>query len=259
MKKYVFILIICLSFLSLGTKVKAEDPLTPDQRAWLNNHGTLQVGAFDYYPPFGFLDKFGEPQGMSIDFWRLLSSKLQFWMQFTPTMFSQQLEGLKTGKYDSLAGIFDLNERRQWFDFSKPYTVIRTHIYVKPKYANLKTLEDLKDLNVSAVLGDSGYAICEKRGLNPKAYSNYREAVFDVAYGSADAIVMDELVVAYFIKEQNLKGKIIKTGQPVDEGKMCLPVIKGNTTLLDILNTGIDMVSKEDWRRIEESWLGKQD
>jgi ABC-type amino acid transport substrate-binding protein len=259
MKKNMLILIICLSFLSLGAKVKAEDPLTPEQRAWLNNHGTIRVGAFDYYPPFGFVDALEEPQGMSIDFWRLLSSKLQFWVQFRATMFSNQLEGLKTSKYDSLAGIFNLDERRQWFDFSKPYTVIKTHIYVKPKYGDLKTLQDLKDLKVSAVLGDSGYGISEKAGLNLKPCSNYRECVFDLAYGETDAIVMDELVVAYFVKEQSLKEKIIKIGQPVDEGKMCLPVIKGNTTLLDILNKGIDMVSEDEWKGIKESWLGKRD
>ena len=65
MKKYVFILLTCLFFLSLGEKVKAEDPLTREQRAWLDNHGTIQVGAFDYYPPFGFLENPDEPQGMS--------------------------------------------------------------------------------------------------------------------------------------------------------------------------------------------------
>ena len=169
------------------------------------------------------------------------------------------MDGLKSGNYDSLAGIFDLEERRQWFDFSKPYTVIRTRIYVKPKYSHLETLEDLKDLNVKAVLGDSAYGICEKAGLKLTPSSNYREAVFDVAYGSADAIVMDELVVAYFIKEQSLKGKIINIGQPVDEGRMCLPVKKGNATLLDILNKGIDMVSEAELRGIKESWLGKID
>jgi polar amino acid transport system substrate-binding protein len=219
----------------------------------------MQVGAFDYYPPFGFIDELQEPQGMSIDFWRILSSKLQFWVQFHATRFSNQLDGLKTGKYDSLAGIFDLKERHQWFDFSKPYAVIKTHIYAKPKHTHINTLEDLKNLKVSAVLGDSGYRISEKAGLNLKSCSNYRECIFELAYGETDAIVMDELVVAYFIKEQSLRDKIIKVGQPVDEGKMCLPVAKGNTMLLNILNKGIDMVSENEWKKIEENWLGKRD
>jgi ABC-type amino acid transport substrate-binding protein len=39
---------------------------------------------------------------------------------------------------------------------------------------------------------------------------------------------------------------------------MTLPVSKGNTILLDILNKGIDMVSKDEWEKIEKEWLGQK-
>ena len=252
------IILICLFCLFLITEVQAESPLNAEERAWLKEHGTIKVGVFDLYPPFGFIGGSGEVQGMSIDFWRLLSSNLNFWVQFYPAQFNNQLEGLKNGKYDSLAGIFSLKERLEFFDFSKPYTTILTNIYMKPGISNVKELKDLKELRTTVVEGDSGQVIAINAGLKPLSVATYREAVFDLANGATDAIIMDELVVAYLAEQNDLRDKIIKIGQPVDKGKMTLPVKKGTTILLNILNKGIDMISKHEWKEIEERWLGKE-
>jgi ABC-type amino acid transport substrate-binding protein len=256
MKKFLVSILICLFCLPFMSEVRAEDPLNTKQRAWLKKHGTIRVGAFNFYPPFGFVDETGDPQGMAIDFWRLLSSKLDFWVQFFPTVFKNQLDGLKSGQYDSLTGIFPLMERRKFFDFSKTYTIIRTYIYVKPKHSHLTSLRDIKGFKVGAVEGDSGQDIARQAGLNPFPFGTYKEAVFNLANGDTDAIIMDELVVTYYIAEHKFHDKITKIGKPVDEGKMTLPVRKGNTILLDILNKGVDMVSKDEWEKIEEDWLG---
>ncbi|MDY6973711.1 MAG: transporter substrate-binding domain-containing protein [Thermodesulfobacteriota bacterium] len=257
MKRFLIRVLTCLIFLLPVSAGWAEDPLSPEQRAWIKGHGTIRIGVASYYPPFAFVDKTGIPKGMSIDFWRLLSSRLEVWIQFYPTSFSQQLKGLKSGRYDSLGGIFPLRERKEFFDFSKPYTLVRTNIYVKPKYFHLKSLDDLKELKVSVVEEDSGQAIARKAGLAFSSYNNYREAVFDLADGGTDAIIMDEQVVVYFASEYDLQDKIGRISQPVDKGEMTLPVLKGNTVLLEILNKGIDMVSKDEWRKIEEEWLGQ--
>jgi ABC-type amino acid transport substrate-binding protein len=258
MKKFLMGIIIGLLCLAPISQVKAEDPLNAKQQAWLRKHGTLRVGMSSYYPPFVFVDALGEPQGMAIDFWRLFSSKLQFWIQFYPDLFQNQFDGVKTGKYDSIVGVFPLAERQKFFDFTRPYTIIRTYIYVKPQYAHLKNLSDIKELKVGVVSGDSSQVVARKAGLNLISSPTYREAIFRVADGDADALILDELVVAYFVKKYNLQNKVVKIGEPVDVGKMTLPVRKGNTVLLDILNKGVDMVSKEEWREIEEKWLGQK-
>ena len=255
MNKFLACLIICFLGLVLISEVKAEDPVSPEQRVWLNKHVPIRIGVFNYYPPFGFVDESNEPMGMGIDFCRLLSSKLNCWIQFYPVLFEDQLDGLKNGQYDTLSGVFPLKERRKFFDFSKPYSIIKTSIYVKKKYSHLKGVQELKGLKVSAVEGDSGQVVARKAGLNPFPVATYREAIFDLANGDTDVIIMDELVVTYFAKKFNLQDKIIKIGQPVYEGNVTLPVSKGNTVLLDILNKGIDMVSQDEWEKIVNRWL----
>ncbi len=76
-KNFIWILalisLICLvGFTACGVK----DPLTVSERAWLEKKGVLNIGVFEDYPPFGFLDDTKRPVGMSIDYWNLLARKL---------------------------------------------------------------------------------------------------------------------------------------------------------------------------------------
>lgn len=255
MRKFIAGLVLFIFLTLWFSAAGAADPLSPEQREWINRRNVIRVGVFNDYPPFGFVSESGSPKGMSIEFWRLLSSKIGFWVQFFPALFNDQLNGLKAGRYDSLAGIFPLKERQSFFDFTRPYTTIRTHIYVKPRHARITTLRGLRGFKVSAVRGDSGEAICLRAGLRPYPVSNYLEAILDLANGDTDAIVMDELVVGYYVKRHGLEKKVLRAGMPVDVGRMTLPVQKGETLLLEILDKGVTLVSMDEWKKIEKRWL----
>ncbi|MBW1803141.1 MAG: transporter substrate-binding domain-containing protein [Deltaproteobacteria bacterium] len=257
MKKLFLCILAWLFYMIPAGIAGADDFLTPQQRAWITNHGTIKVGMSQYYPPITFMDKLGEPQGTAVDFWRLLSAKLQFWVQFYPDLFENQFKGVRSGKYDSIGAVFALPERKPFFDFTKPYTTVRTCIYVKPRHAKMKNLSDIKELKVAVVSGDSGEVLARKAGLNPSSLPTYREAVFNLSQGDADALIMDEPVVSYFIKKFDLQKKVVRVGEPVDEDQSTLPVRKGNAMLLGILNRGIDLVTKGEWAEIERRWLGE--
>jgi ABC-type amino acid transport substrate-binding protein len=250
--------ILCaLALLSLVSQSMANNLLTGGEKEWLAQHKEIRVGAFNDYPPFGFVDASDQAQGMSVDFWKLLAQKLGIQVEFYPTAFARQLEGLKNGQFDSLAGIFPLEERKQLFDFTREYTVVATRVYVAPKYAGLKGIEELKGLKVGGVEGDSGKVIAGKAGLNPRGFTSYLSAVQALGREEIDAIIMDELVVNHYAVQNKIEGKIKAIGEPVDQGKMTLPVAKGKAVLLSILDKGVSMVSPAEWLNIRQKWLGK--
>ena len=232
------------------------DPLNPAQRSWAKQHGPLKVGAFKDYPPFGFVDAHGKVKGMSIDFWRLLSQKVFVPVSFECVGFADQLKGLKSGRFDSLAGIFDLPSRAGDFDFTKPFYAINTYIWVGPGQPEVRGWAGLKDLAVGVVEGDSGQVLAQQNGLNPKAYADYPQVVDALGKGEIQAMVMDQLVATYYLHKRNLQGMVRSTGAPVDGGRMCLPVAKGNAMLLEILNQGVAAVSPAEMKAIEKKWLG---
>jgi len=256
-KNFIWILglisLICLLGL---TACGVKDPLTGPERAWLEKKGVLNIGVFEDYPPFGFLDDTKQPVGMSIDYWNLLARKLNFKVQFHPAAFDNQLKGLEGGRFDSLAGVFPLPERQKALDFTKNYYAINTDLFVAPELGSVTSLKNLPRIPVGVVAGDSSQEEAQKAGLKTEVYSAYLETVLALAQGKVKAIILDEPVVAYYTKAKGLEGKIRKVSPPVAQGWMTLPVKKGNLELLAILNKGISLVSPEEWQEIERKWWG---
>jgi ABC-type amino acid transport substrate-binding protein len=245
--------LVCLLGLSAcGVK----DPLTAPERAWLEKKGTLNIGVFEDYPPFGFVDETKRPVGMSIDYWNLLAQKLKLKVKFFPAEFDKQLKGLESGRFDSLAGIFPLPERQKTFDFTKSFYAINTNLFISPGLGDITSLKNLPSIPVGVVQGDSSQEVAKKAGLEMQVFSTYLETVMALANGQVKAIILDEPVVAYYIKAKGLEGKIRKVPQPVAQGWMTLPVKKDNIQLFNILNKGIPLVSPQEWQTIEQKWVG---
>lgn len=255
MSRLFVILTLLLTALAPALHCADTDPLTSEERNWLQKHDIIKVGVFNDYPPFGFLDQAGDAEGISIDYWMTLANKLDLRVQFQPMAFARQLESLKSGQVDSLAGIFPLKEREQYFDFSQPFAEINTYIYVNMRNEKVQGFEDLKGLKVGAVKGDSGEIVAKAAGLSPREFSSYPETVTALGKGEVDAIVLDELVATFEISNQKLREKIRRVDKPVETAKMTLPVQKGNMILLGILNKGVGLISKQEYEAIASKWL----
>ncbi len=110
------------------------------------------AGAFSDYPPFSFVpSEGGEATGIAVDYWNLMAYRLGVGLELTPILFTEQIEGLKDGRFDSLTGIFPLPEREQWFAFSRAWFMIDTRIYTDAGHTADKTLQGLKGLTVAVV------------------------------------------------------------------------------------------------------------
>jgi ABC-type amino acid transport substrate-binding protein len=233
--------------------------LTAEEQAWLAQNTELAVGAFDDYPPFSFTpDDGGEAAGIAIDYWNLLGSRLGLTIAFAPTSFSNQLDWLKTGKVDSLTGIFALPERKQWFAFSRPWMEIDTRIFTDAQHESATTLKKLKaqGLMVAVVKDDSGQSIADAAGLKTLVVPGYDDAVKAVGKGEAQAAILDEPVGVFYAKEFGYYGKVVAVGKPVAAGMMTLPVLKENSVLLGILDKGISMIGDSEFEGIQERYLG---
>jgi ABC-type amino acid transport substrate-binding protein len=231
--------------------------LTAAEQDWLAEKGTLQIGAFNDYPPFGFADESGQAVGIAADYWKLVAEHLGVQVAFTPVLFADQLDGLKQGRFDSLQGIFPLPEREQWFAFSRAFYMIDTRIYTDAAHTANKTLESLKGLKVAVVDGDSGQQLADDAGLSTLVVKGYPEAIKAVATGAAQATILDQLVGEYYIKEFKVSKKVKAVGKPVASGEMTMPVRKDDTMLLGILNKGIEMVGDSEFEGIYEKWMGQ--
>jgi two-component system, sensor histidine kinase and response regulator len=227
--------------------------LTAEEQAWLDQKGTLKVGAFNDYPPYGFVDKDGEAIGISADYWRLLGEKLGVGVEFFPVLFSDQIDGLKSGTYDSLQGIFPLASREEWFAFSTPFFDIPTRIFTDGA-TGITSLDDLKGMKVAVVKDDSGQQVADDAGLETLVVPGYRDAVKAVGEGRASAAILDQLVGEYYARQLGYDDKVQAVGAAVADGKMTLPVQKDDTMLLGILEKAQQMVGQQEIDGIVSKW-----
>ena len=242
---------------SPAASAAASVSLTDAEKAYLADKGTLSVGAFNDYAPFGFVSESGAPQGIAVDYWNLLAERLGVKVTFDAVLFAAQIDGLKQGTYDSLQGIFALPEREQWFAFSQPYYEVGTYMYVDSAHAGATSADDLKGLTVAVVKDDSGQSLADAAGLKTMVVSAYPEAIRAVGSGKAEATIMDELPADYYISQFGLTGKVVQAGQPLDNGLMTLPVQKDETVLLGILNKGVASISDAEIQAIRDKWISK--
>jgi ABC-type amino acid transport substrate-binding protein len=238
----------------LSTVPAPADPLTLAERQWLEQKHTLLVGAFSDYPPFGFVDENGLAVGVTVDYWRLLAERLGVSVVFVPGLFSEQVEGLKAGTLDSIAGMFPLPERAKSFDFSDPYCTVETHIYVDTAHADRTTVESLKGLAVAVVAGDIGQELADRAGLSTLVVKGYPQAIMAVGSGKAQAMIIDRPVAEFYLPRYGLAGAIQEVGAALGTGNVTMPVRKGDVMLLGILNKGCALISAAEVRAIFEKW-----
>lgn len=244
---------------SPAASAAAGPGLTAEERAWLDEKGTLKVGAFDDYPPFGFVDGDGEAIGIAADYWRLIGERLGVGIEFFPVQFADQLDGLKAGTYDSLQGIFPLESRKEWFAFSASYLDIPTRMFTTAADAAAVTsLDSLSGMKVAVVEDDSGQQVADDAGLETLVVPGYPDAVKAVAEGRAGAAILDELVGIYYVNQFGLADDMGPAGPAVAEGQMTLPVQRDDAMLLAILDKAQQAIGQQEVDGIVARWLEAQ-
>ena len=212
------------------------------------------------WPPMEFIDSDKQIVGYSIDYMTAAAKAAGFTPIFKNVAWDGIFAGLATGKYDAVCSSVSITDKRKKvMDFSTPYFKVRQALIV-PKDSNVKSLADLKGQKVGGQIGTTGYfAIKGAEGVEPKSYDEVGLAMEDLKVGRIAAVVCDDPVAANYAMAQykdTLKiASVIETGEVEHYG---IAVKKGNTEVLDLVNKGIDSVSKSGYvQELQQKWIGQ--
>ena len=193
-----------------GPVAAAENPLrnsfdlTASERAWLKDHPLIRVGIMTQWPPLDYVDRFGQPRGIGVDYLNLLNTRLHGALTVVPGSFDQSMAALKSGELDALMDITPTKEREAWFLFTRPYIII-PHVLVGrkkgPYYAREKDLAG-KTLALEREFYNVGYFKEHYPEVGVKEYSSTGQALGAVARGQADAYAGNRAVAMYLIEQE---------------------------------------------------------
>lgn len=215
---------------------------------------TLTVGSDIPYPPFE-QGKPGSYTGFDVELMEAIGAKIGREVEFQDTSFETIFRDVGQGKFDAVASAATITpEREKEVAFSDPYYLSEQAIVVK-EGSEITGLADLEGKTVAAQQGTTGLALGKEKAnageLRP--YPEGPDAINSLKAGTVEAVIIDAPVAQHAIEEEG--GIEIAEKVPTDE-KYGFAVAKGNTGLLEELNTGLEeVIADGTYAKIFEKWF----
>lgn len=259
------IIIGIISIFSLFNTQNVKDEkifLTDEEKAWLDKHkDEIKIGYTTDYPPVEFLSN-GQYVGISADYFKLLEEKLG--IRFQMVQFDNFEELIRQAKSRELTGITAATktpERSEYLDFTIPYIDNPNVIITRKNFSGNLTFEKLANASMD-ILVIEGYDIIEFLNekfpkLEYRTVKSPRDGIRMVAFGEADAMIIEIMSALATIERDNISNLIVNVEAPY-ESSLSIATRSDWPILNQILNKGIAQITDNEKKDIEEKWMSLQ-
>ena len=246
---------------STTSESKEDTSLTDVQAA---GHFTLGLDAD--FAPMGFTDDNGEIVGFDIDLAKAVGEKMGVDVEVKPIDWDSKDMELSSGKIDVIWNGFSItDERRQEVLFSNPYLSTKQSIVVK-KGSDITKKADLAGKKIALQDGSTSEdalkadtATYESVGDdNISRFKENSQVLMEVDSGRADAAVIDEVFVRYYLQNENLLDKYTVREEGFDEEDYGGGGRKGDYALMEAINKALDECKADGTTsEISQKWFGE--
>ena len=205
--------------------------------------GKLTMSTNAAFPPYEMTADDGSFEGIDVEVAEAIADKLGLELQIDDMDFDAALLAAQNGKSDMvMAGVTVTEERQTVMDFSNTYAT-GIQVVIVPEDSDITSIDDMTGKMIGVQRGTTGDQYCsasvEDGGFgeeNVTRYDNGLTAVQALNNGQVDCVVIDNAPAQEFVAA-NPGLKILDTEYANEE--YAIGVAKGNTQLLDAINTAI--------------------
>ncbi|WP_243388293.1 basic amino acid ABC transporter substrate-binding protein [Bacillus kexueae] len=163
----------------------------------------LKVGTDAAFAPFEFMDK-GEIVGFDVDLLKAVMEEAGYEYDLQNIGWDPLFAAIQGEELDlAISGITINDDRKETYDFSKPYFQ-STHMIVFKEGTEISSAQDLEGMKVGVQNGTTGQAAVEKvvgaNNPNISKYENTAVAFMALANGDVEAVVTDNVVANEYVK-----------------------------------------------------------
>ena len=213
----------------------------------IKESGKIIIGVFSDKAPFGYVDENGEYQGYDVYFAERIAQDLGVEVEYVSTDPASRVEYAATGKVDLILANFTVTEERaQQVDFALPYMKVMLGV-VSPDSAIITNVDELNGKTLIVVKGTTAETYFEKNypDVELQKYDEYADAYNALLDGRGDAFSTDNTeVLAWALSNPGFTVGIDALG---NADTIAPAVQKGNTTLLEWINTEIETLGAENF------------
>lgn len=254
MKRFAIITMFVVSILGILAGCSSNNSASKDDK-------TLVIGVDDSFAPMGFRDKDNNIVGFDIDYAKAAAKEMGYKVKIQPIEWKTKESELSSGRIDLIWNGYTItDERKKKVNFTKPYL---KNAQVVATLADSK-VSKLNDLNGKVVgiqsqssAADALNANAIKSKLkNISEYSDNVMALNDLKNGRTDAVVIDEVVIDYYMSKEKGTFKILDESLAPEE--YGVGVKKGNDELLNKLQKALDKMNEDGKAaEISKKWFGE--
>ncbi|WP_456458095.1 transporter substrate-binding domain-containing protein [Nitratifractor sp.] len=230
--------------------------LTPAEQAWIRTHPIITAQNEMDWPPYNF-SYHGDPMGFSIDYLRLLASKLHLKVRYrTGKPWYEYLQLFRQGKLDLLLNIRKTKERERYILFTPSYVSAGKSIFT-----NLPGIYNLSNLEGKTVAIPRGYYIEEflrtyYPGIRLLLQPTLLQSIVAVAEKKADAVVGDYNTISELMQDKGIKLRYAAMVEdPRLDGQMRIGVSPKKPMLREILSKAMRALTPQEIRQLKSRWL----
>lgn len=221
----------------------------------------IVIGIDDKFAPLGFRDDKNEIVGFDIDYAKAAAEKMGVTAKFQPIDWKTKESELNSGRIDLIWNGYTItDERKEKVLFTNPY-LENAQVVVTLAKSELTKLDDLTGKTVGIQSLSSAADALNANPIQSKIkkvteYSDNVLALSDLKIGRVDAVVIDEVVMKYYMSKEEGSFKLLDEAlAPEQYG---IGVKKGNEALLEKLKKALDELNQDGTAaEISKKWFGE--
>lgn len=266
-KNYIIILLAVLALIMVSLSGCSKETVAEDSYGKIEERGYLVMGLDDTFAPMGFRDEKGELVGFDVDLAKAVFNRIGLEVKLQPIDWTMKETELNSGNIDIIWNGYTINEeRKEKVNFTQAYLENR-QIILTLSDSDIYSKADLQGKSVAAQNASSAIEAIEKepevlekfKDGEPVLFDTNHEALMDLEAGRVDAVVSDEVLARYYIKQKNPEDYRILE-EDFGEEEYGIGVRKEDKKLLESINNALDEM-KEDgsYDEVYKKWFGEND
>lgn len=226
-----------------------------------NNDKVWRVGTDATYAPFGFKEKnTGKLDGFDIDIITAIAKEEGAEVDIKNLNFDALLPALQSNTLDiAISDMTISEERAKSVDFSNPYYIAGSGLVVNTDNTNITSFKDLEGKRIGVSIGSTGAEIAGKiPNADVRQFNLIIDAFLELQNRGVDVVINDTPVNEFYVANKG-RGIAKVVGEDYDAAPLGIAVKKGNTELLDKINSGLSKIKENGkYREIYKKWFGKE-
>ncbi len=225
--------------------------------AWLERQESLRIGIAGQRKPLAYLAPDGEMAGTHPAFARLVGRKLGVGVTLVPGAPVTLEARLKEGELDAIVTTRQPPVSAPDLLFTDSVMSLNYGLFANAQDASVQRLSDLEHKRIALIAGDTQqYVLLDAvDSFRPIPVRSVSEAVNSILSGRADAFFAPMPVISDYLRAGLIDQLSLVTVLNNQPAEVAFAVAAGNEQLQSILDAGVEAISGNESRALQQEWI----